>query len=155
MLDLKGLSGAWPGALFAALAVLTVYFELFSAMEIAATFPWARIQHFLLFLTLAGVAAIAFPRTPVPVIGLGLAAFGAGLELLEMRDILDRTFNVMDWAAEIAGVAASLGAATLLRGRLASRHYRRLMVEPASPLVIELLFIAVGLLGLLAVMMQS
>lgn len=155
MAPVNRLLGAWPAALFASLALLIVYFELYSTLEVSAAFPVSRIQHFALFTVLAGAGAHAFPRAPLPLMGLALAAFGAGLEMMELRDVLDRTFSLMDWVAELAGIASALAMAAMLKGRLASRHYRRLKVEPANPLLIELLFIAVGVLGLLAVVMQS
>jgi hypothetical protein len=154
MLTSRERFGSWPAAAFAVLAILTVYFELFSAVEVAAAFPVSRVEHFLLFMVLAGAAGLAFPQAPLSRLALGLAVFGGALELLEMREILDRTFSIMDWVAEVAGSATALGMAAALRGRLASRHYRRLSIEPTSPVLLELLFVVLGLLGLLAVLMQ-
>jgi hypothetical protein len=154
MLPVKWPLGSWAILGFASLATLAAYFELFSAAEVAAAFPMSRIEHFFLFMALAGVAGFAFPRMRLAMMMVALTLFGGALELLEMRNVLNRTFSVMDWVAEIAGMAAALGLIAMLRGRLASRHYRRLMVEPTNPLLIELLFIVLGVLGLLAVVMQ-
>ena len=82
--------------------------------------PSDKIQHIMAFLTLAALAAAAFPRTPLLRIGLGLSAYGALIEFIQMIPMLHRDADAADWAADTAAAALVLFIAYLIRRRRAA-----------------------------------
>ena len=79
--------------------------------------PSDKIQHVMAFLTLAALAAAAYPRTSLLRIGLALSAYGALIELIQMIPILHRDAELADWAADTAAAALVLFVAHLIRRR--------------------------------------
>ncbi len=83
--------------------------------------PSDKVQHIIAFMTLAALAAAAYPRTPLLRIGLGLCAFGALIELIQMIPALNRDAELADWLADTLAAALVLALAALVRRRIASR----------------------------------
>lgn len=79
--------------------------------------PNDKVQHIIAFLTLAALAAAAYPRTSLIRIGIGLSAFGALIELIQMIPALHRDADAADWLADTAAAAIVLGIAALVRRR--------------------------------------
>lgn len=78
--------------------------------------PSDKIQHIIAFAALAALASAAYARTPLVKLGVGLSAFGALIELLQLIPPLHRDGSVADWIADTLAVAAVL-AFTRLRRR--------------------------------------
>lgn len=68
-----------------------------------------KTQHMIAFAVLASLAAHAYYRTSLLKIGLGLAGFGALIEVLQAIPGLNRHPSAMDWLADCAAVAVVLG----------------------------------------------
>ncbi len=83
--------------------------------------PSDKVQHIIAFMTLAALAAAAYPRVPLVRIGLGLCAFGAVIELIQMIPALNRDAELADWLADTLAAALVLALAALVRRRIASR----------------------------------
>lgn len=64
--------------------------------------------HMLAFLVLATLAAFAFPRVSFIRLFLGLAVFGAAIELVQAIPILRREASWLDWLADLFAAAAAL-----------------------------------------------
>jgi VanZ family protein len=87
--------------------------------------PSDKVQHMLAFSVLAGLAAAAYRDVPLLRIGLGLSAFGALIEMVQLIPALHRWGDVVDWVADTAAAAAVLALVGLLRLRLARQRHRR------------------------------
>ena len=70
--------------------------------------PGDKVQHGIAFATLAALASAAYPRRRIAAIFLGLAAFGALIEIAQAIPGLHRESSALDWAADCAAVAAVL-----------------------------------------------
>jgi VanZ family protein len=79
--------------------------------------PSDKVQHVLAFLTLTALAVRAYPRASLVAIGLGLSAFGALIEFVQLIPWLYRDGSVVDWLADTAAVALVLAVTALLRRR--------------------------------------
>ncbi len=77
--------------------------------------------HALAFATLGGLAALGFRERSVAWLFAGLAAFGAGIEVVQAIPMLNRDSELADWLADMA---AALTALVCTRGLLAW-HGRR------------------------------
>lgn len=75
-----------------------------------------KAQHMIVFALLASLASHAYYRASLLKIGLGLAAFGALIELLQSIPALGRTASMMDWVADCVAAAVVL-AVTHLKSR--------------------------------------
>ncbi|HWH17810.1 MAG TPA: hypothetical protein VNT77_05660 [Allosphingosinicella sp.] len=82
----------------------------------AAGITFDKIQHIIAFAALTALASAAYARTPLVKLGVGLSAFGALIELLQLIPPLHRDGSVADWIADTLAVAAVL-AFTRLRRR--------------------------------------
>jgi hypothetical protein len=67
-----------------------------------------KAQHMVAFAVLASLASNAYFRSSLVKIGVGLAAFGAVIELLQAIPALGRNASAMDWAADCAALAVVL-----------------------------------------------
>jgi VanZ family protein len=81
--------------------------------------PSDKIQHIFAFAVLAALAGAAYPRTGLLRIGLGLSAFGALIELVQMIPMLHRDAEFVDWLADTIAAAIVLLLAALIRRRTA------------------------------------
>ena len=77
--------------------------------------PSDKIQHIMAFATLAALGAAAYPRTPLLRLLIGLAAFGALIEVIQMIPALHRDAQLTDLVADVAAAAAILGAVRIFR----------------------------------------
>ncbi len=68
-----------------------------------------KTQHMIAFAVLASLASHAYYRASLLKIGVGLAAFGALIEVLQSIPGLNRHASVMDWFADCAAIAVVLG----------------------------------------------
>lgn len=75
--------------------------------------PSDKVQHILAFLTLAALARWAYPAVRKRWLLLGLALFGAAIELLQAIPVLNRDADPLDWVADVAAAAAVFAAVAL------------------------------------------
>ncbi len=78
-------------------------------------YPNAMLLHIIAFTVLALLVAIAYPRTRLMTLLVGLSAFGALIEVVQMIPALGRTASWIDWAADTIAAAAVLGCVYLYR----------------------------------------
>lgn len=74
-----------------------------------------KTQHMLAFLTLALLAATAYPRARLFGIAALLAGFGALIEFVQLIPGLNRSADPLDWLADVAALLVGLGIGALLR----------------------------------------
>lgn len=77
--------------------------------------PSDKVQHILAFLVLSGLAAFAYPRLPLVIIFLGLAAFGGAIEAVQVIPQLGRQPSWLDWLSDVAAISAVLLVAGVFR----------------------------------------
>jgi VanZ family protein len=80
--------------------------------------PGDKLLHVLAFVVLAALAAFAYPRLHLIMIFIGLALFGAAIEVVQAIPALGREASWMDWLADLGAAAVVLltvGAIRLLR----------------------------------------
>lgn len=70
-----------------------------------------KIDHFMAFMVLAFVAAQAFPTRRLWLIGLGLAAYGGAIEVVQR--FVGRSMDLLDFAADVAGILVGLTLAVI------------------------------------------
>jgi VanZ family protein len=78
---------------------------------------WDKAKHFAAFFTLGLLAALAFPRRTLVVIGAALSAFGAAIELVQALPIVHRDCDIHDWIADTLAVALVLAFVAVARVR--------------------------------------
>ena len=76
-----------------------------------------KFQHMLAFATMAGLAAFAFPRTPLLRVGERLSFVGALIEVCQSIPALGRDCDIRDWIADTLAIAVVLLLAAALRRR--------------------------------------
>ncbi len=64
-----------------------------------------KFQHMLAFAVLAGLAVLAYPRASMVWLLLGLAGFGALIEIVQLIPQLHRDSDWHDWVADILAAA--------------------------------------------------
>lgn len=122
--------------MIARLALLAFWAALVFAM-VMATLPHPpalialndKYQHMMAFATLAGLAALAFPATPLWRIGERLSFVGALIELIQSIPALNRDCDIMDWVADTAAITAVLVLFAIVRAFARSPDPR---VSPAE-----------------------
>jgi hypothetical protein len=67
-----------------------------------------KAQHMIAFAVLTSLASHAYFRAPLARIGIGLAGFGALIEILQAIPALNRDSSLMDWVADCAAIAVVL-----------------------------------------------
>ncbi len=82
--------------------------------------PWDKAEHFIAFYVLTGLAAAAFPRSKLAVIGVSLSAFGAMIELVQALPIVARDCDFWDWVADSIAILAALAPMMLVWWRRAA-----------------------------------
>ena len=83
--------------------------------------PGDKIQHMLAFATLALLGSLAYPRVALIRLLLGLAAFGALIELVQLIPALHRDSELADLLADTAATGAVLLLVHLLWRRRSPR----------------------------------
>lgn len=76
--------------------------------------PTDKIQHIVAFAMLTILSFPAYPATRWFVRFGGLTLFGAGIELGQMIPALGRSADAIDWLADSAAVAITIGVTILL-----------------------------------------
>ena len=79
--------------------------------------PSDKIQHIIAFVTLAALAASAYPHLRLLRLGVLLSLFGAAIEIVQTIPLLHRDGDVVDWAADTVAAGLVLGGFFLLRAR--------------------------------------
>ena len=77
--------------------------------------PSDKIQHIMAFLFLTALGSAAYPRGAALKLALGLAGFGALIEIVQSIPALNRDAELLDWIADVAAVAVVLLAVGLWR----------------------------------------
>jgi VanZ family protein len=83
-----------------------------------------KYQHMLAFGTLAVLAILAYPATPLGRIAERLSFLGAMIEVVQSIPALHRDCDILDWVADTAVVLAVVAMVVLYRG-LAQRAEQR------------------------------
>lgn len=103
-----------------------VLFTFISAVvpptEAPHLFPWDKAEHFAAFYLLASLAAMAYPRTPLLLLGLWLSLFGGVIELVQALPLIHRDCDIRDWFADAVAVTAALMPMFLDRWRRSGRR---------------------------------
>jgi VanZ family protein len=97
--------------------------------------PGDKVQHIIAFATLTALARLAYPQVRATTLILGLALFGALIEVGQMTPGLGRDGSIDDWLADIAAVGAVLLVVEPLRLLLARRKRsapEHMVDEPAK-----------------------
>lgn len=76
-----------------------------------------KALHMAAFAVLASLAALAFRRTPLWRIGLGLLLFGGAIEVVQGLPIVGRDADARDLVADAAGIALALPLSALVLRR--------------------------------------
>jgi len=72
--------------------------------------PSDKLQHVMAFLCLAGLVGWAYPKTSVLKLIVGLSAFGAFVEMVQLLLPLERDPELLDWVADtVAATVVLLG----------------------------------------------
>ena len=79
--------------------------------------PNDKIQHMVAFVTLAGLGAWAYRRTPLIRLAIGLSLFGAAIEVAQRIPALHRDAELLDWVADTVAAGAVLAAVRWWRSR--------------------------------------
>ncbi len=81
--------------------------------------PWREAGHFGAFFVITCAAALSFPKVGLMRIAV-LGALGGGLiEVVQSAPWIGRDCTLLDWAADIAGVAAVIAVSTTMTFRQA------------------------------------
>lgn len=82
-----------------------------------------KIQHFGGFAVIAAMAAWAYPRLALPLVGLGLAAFGGLIELVQMLPAVGRSGEIADFLTNVAAIGVTLSAVAIWRLTMGARQH--------------------------------
>ncbi len=117
------MSGFYRAIFWAAVAFALVMALLPRPPELPGD-PSDKVQHVVAFATLAGLGAVAYPKTALLLLLVGLSAFGALIEALQAIPALNRDSDPLDWLADTIAAAVVLGAVHLWRsgGQFRRRH---------------------------------
>jgi VanZ family protein len=77
--------------------------------------PSDKVQHILAFITLAGLASLAYPAARPLKLGLGLSLYGALIEVVQAIPVLNRDAELLDWAADTVAAFSVLLLVALVR----------------------------------------
>lgn len=72
--------------------------------------PSDKVQHILAFTCLALLGSLAYPRLGILKLVLGLSAFGALIEMVQLVPNLHRDAQAVDWLADTVAVIAVVAA---------------------------------------------
>ncbi len=67
-----------------------------------------KLDHFAAFLVLGVLVRLTYPALGALLTGLGLAAFGGVLELLQASHFIHHDCDIRDWGADLAGIALAI-----------------------------------------------
>ena len=95
-----------PRLLFWAAATIAFVAAILPQPPYVPGAPSDKVQHFLAFLALAVLARWAYPEVRKRYLLLGLAAFGAAIEIVQAIPALGRDSDPIDWVADVSAAAA-------------------------------------------------
>ena len=93
--------------MFWATLVITFVIAEMPATSAPRLFPWDKAEHFTAFYVLSFLAVAAYPRASLVMIGLWLSLFGSVIELVQALPFVRRDCDILDWVADVAGIASS------------------------------------------------
>lgn len=94
--------------LFWASVAVSGYFAIVPAPTPPVTGLWIdKIQHMTAFLTMTLLGGLAY-RGQLPKLGLGLIAFGALIEIVQMIPVLNRDAEIGDFVADVFALSVGL-----------------------------------------------
>src|SRR3954452_23237759 len=99
-LELLNGGGLWLWLFWAAAAFAFVMGIIPHPPELPGA-PSDKVQHIVAFATLALLGSRAYPRTAQARILVGLALFGALIEIIQAIPALHRDSDVVDWLADM------------------------------------------------------
>lgn len=104
--------------------IFTLYAAFAPGPDTPQLLPWDKAAHFAAFFTLAILAALSFPRTPLIAIGVALSGLGAVIEIIQALPAIGRDGDVVDWLVDTAAIVFALwpGLVRAARARLSQRE---------------------------------
>jgi len=103
-----------PFIFMLSLAVAT-FLLLMEVSPSESKFPHAdKVIHIILFLGLSLFGMLAYPKYPIQIL-VGLALYGALMEILQHLITVTRFASLLDWIADIIGIVLCLLAMRLLK----------------------------------------
>ena len=107
---------------FSAALLFTFVSAVMPARQAPQIAPWDKAEHFIAFYVLTGLAAAAFPKRNILVIGALLSAFGALIEIVQGFSFVARDRDFHDWIADTIAIGAALAPMLLVwwRGQVRS-----------------------------------
>jgi VanZ family protein len=93
---------------------------------------WDKLNHMLAFFTVTFLFRLAYPRVPVLVVALSMAAFGGAIELSQAIPFIARDAEWADWFADCVAVGVGLTVAWPVAILADRRRIRRSTYEPRS-----------------------
>lgn len=108
-------------------------FAIMPGHDAPAVFVWDKLNHMLAFFVVTILCRLAYPRLPVPLIALLMAAFGGAIELSQAVPFIHRDAEWDDWFADCGATLAGLIAAWPLAMLVTRWRIRRgLISRPGS-----------------------
>jgi hypothetical protein len=101
-------------AVFFATLVFTFYSAVIPPAQALQLVPWDKAMHFIAFYCLTGLAVAAFPASRLWLIGAGLSAFGALIEVVQGLPMVHRDRDFWDWVADTLAIIAAMSPMLLL-----------------------------------------
>lgn len=83
--------------------------------------PQDKFQHIAAFVTLSGLAAMAFPAESLLRTGERLSLMGALIEVVQNIPALHRDCDIMDWIADTAAIVVTLALVAVWRKRVSHK----------------------------------
>ncbi len=100
---------------FAALILFVSILMLIELPPAKAGWPyWDKVQHIIVFFTLAATGCLSFPKNKTWVY-LSLVTYGALIECAQAAFTVTRQASVYDWVADVVGILIVISAVTLMR----------------------------------------
>jgi hypothetical protein len=103
--------------LFWAAIIFTFVMAEIPATRAPHLFPWDKAEHFVAFYVLTSLAAAAYPRVGLVLLGLWLSLFGCTIELGQALPFIHRDCDIWDWVADTVAIIAALAPMLLDRWR--------------------------------------
>lgn len=104
-------------ALFWATVLFTFVMAEIPESHAPHLFPWDKAEHFVAFFVLTSLAAAAYPRVALVLLGLWLSLFGCAIELVQALPFIHRDCDIWDWVADTVAILAALAPMLLDRWR--------------------------------------
>ena len=112
-----------PGGPASRILPAVFWFALTIALFVAA-FPYPiavpgepsdKVQHVVAFVVLSALGAVAYPRVSAVKLLVGMGAFGALIEIVQLIPALNRNSEMLDWIADAAAATVTLALVVAVR----------------------------------------